>query len=442
MPDTILIVDDDPMIRKSCSNALKRVGYGVLVAENAEKAMNIVDTNHIDLALLDIVLPGIDGCELLQILKEKCDDLTAIMITGFPSIETSVKTIKCGAYDYITKPFSLSIIRSSVKKALDDNKTIQGNDKLKLYRGDNSVEIIGESPKIQEILSVIDSIRHLDCTVLIEGESGTGKEVIARAIHNNSKQSDKPFIAINCGALPETLLESELFGYEKGAFTGAKGNKIGLFEAANGGVIFLDEIAETSMALQVKLLRVLEQKAVRRIGSTKTTHLDFRLLAATNKKLRNEIEKGTFREDLYYRLNVISLSIPPLRERKEDIPLFLEHFVDYFSIKHSKRVTGISRDAMDCLLQYDFPGNIRELSNIIERAVILSRQTIIKKHLFPELAGKTPDVTVDNTSLDTVEKNHIQKILEAAKNNKSKAANLLGIDRKTLYHKLKKFKLT
>ena len=442
MSETILVVDDDQKIRKMCSIALKRVGYEVFVAEDAQKALQIVDTKHVDLALLDIVMPEIDGIELLELLKNKSEDLIVIMITGFPSIETSVKTIKSGAYDYIIKPFSIDEIRYSVKKALEYNKTIQGNVKLKrvFNQGNNSVELIGKSPKIKKILKIINSVCNMDCTVLIEGESGTGKEVIARTIHKNSKQSDKPFIAINCGALPETLLESELFGYEKGAFTGAEGNKIGLFEAANGGVIFLDEIAETSMALQVKLLRVLEEKAVKRIGSTKTIHLDFRLLAATNKKLLNEVEKGKFREDLYYRLNVIAITIPPLRERKQDIPIFLEHFINHFSNKHSKRVTGFSKEAMEFLLLYDFPGNIRELANIVERAVILSKHKIIQKKQIPVIIGeKSLDLNEDNFNLNIVEKKHIQKVFKVTKNNKSKTAKLLGIDRKTLYLKIRKF---
>ncbi len=442
MSETILVVDDDKKIREMCSIALKRVGYEVFRAKNAQEALQIVDTSHVDLALLDIVMPEIDGIDLLGLLKDKNEDLIVIMITGFPSIETSVKTIKNGAYDYIIKPFSINDIRCSVKIALEYHKTIQGNVKLNrvFNQGNNSVELIGESPNIKKIFKIIDSVCNIDCTVLIEGESGTGKEVIARTIHKNSKQSDKPFIAINCGALPETLLESELFGYEKGAFTGAERNKIGLFEAANGGTIFLDEIAETSMALQVKLLRVIEERAVKRIGSTKTIQLDFRLLAATNKKLLDEVKKGNFREDLYYRLNVIAIDIPPLRERKQDIPIFLEHFINHFSNKHSKRVTGFSKEAMEFLLLYDFPGNIRELANIVERAVILSKHKIIQKKQIPAIIGeKSLDLNEDNFNLNIVEKNHIQKVFKVTKNNKSKTAKLLGIDRKTLYLKLRKF---
>ena len=442
MSDKILVVDDDPKIRKMCSIALRRVGYEVSVARDAKKALMIVDANSVDLVLLDIVMPEIDGIELLELLKNKSEDLIVIMITGFPSIETSVKTIKSGAYDYITKPFSIDEIRYSVKKALEYNKTIQGNVKLNrvFNQRNNSVELIGKSPKIKKIFKIIDSVCNMDCTVLIEGESGTGKEVIAQTIHKNSKQSDKPFIAINCGALPETLLESELFGYEKDAFTGAERNKIGLFEAANGGVIFLDEIADTSMALQVKLLRVLEERAVRRIGSIKTIDLDFRLLVASNKKLSNEVKKGKFREDLYYRLNVIAITIPPLRERKQDIPIFLEHFINHFNNKHSKRITGFSKEAMEFLLFYDFPGNIRELANIVERAVILSKHKIIQKKQIPVIIGeKSLDLNEDNFNLNIVEKNHIQKVFNVTKNNKSKTAKLLGIDRKTLYLKLRKF---
>ena len=442
MPVKILVVDDDPQVRKLCTIALKSDGYEVSGANDAQRALNIVDTKSIDLMLLDIVMPGTDGLELLQILKKKWEELIVVMITGFPSIETSIKAIKNGAYDYITKPFSIDEIRFSVKKALEYHNTLEENSKLKqaLNNKDKPYELIGNSPKIQEIFKIIESVRDMDCTILIEGESGTGKEVLARIIHENSKRADKPFIAINCGALPETLLESELFGYKKGAFTGAVRNKRGLFEAADGGVVFLDEIAETSTALQVKLLRVLEEKAVRRVGSTETINSDFRLLAATNKNLLDEVGKGNFREDLYYRLNVISLVMPPLRERKQDIPLLLEHFVRRFSSQHSRKITGFSKETLEILLMYDFPGNVRELSNIVERTVILSKNKIIQKEFIPEIIRKkNPDVEEDDFKLDIVEKNHIKNVLEVTKNHKSKTAALLGIDRKTLYLKLKRF---
>jgi len=444
MSDKIMVVDDDLLIRKMLSTALKKSEYEVTAVEDAEEALRIVSANSIDLVLLDIVMPKIDGLELLSLLKKKREDLIIIMMTGFPKIETSVQAIKNGAYDYITKPFSIDEIRFSVRKALEYKNKIKENFKLKqeLKNKNNSVELIGDSPKIREIFKIIESMRDTDCTVLIEGESGTGKEVLARTIHKYSKRFNKPFIAIDCGALPETLLESELFGYERGAFTGAVILKRGLFEAANGGVVFLDEIAETSTALQVKLLRVLEERTIRRIGSIKNIKLDYRLLVASNKKLLTEVKKGRFRADLFYRLNVISLTMPPLRERKQDIPLFLEYFVNHFNNKHSKMITGFSKDALEFLLMYDFPGNVRELANIVERAIILSKSRMIQKELVPAIIGNHGMDSKENIyKLDIAEKNHIQKVLEVSNNRKSKAAGLLGIDRKTLYLKIKKYEL-
>lgn len=444
MSDKILIVDDDPLVRKMLSAALKGSGYDVTAVENANKALRIIDVKPIDLALLDIVMPDFDGLELQQLLKKKREDLIFIMMTGFPKIETSVQAIKGGAYDYITKPFSMDEVRFSIKKALEYRNTLKENPQLKkqLNNKNNSIELIGDSPKIQEIFRIVESVRDTDCTVLIEGESGTGKEVLARTIHNYSKRSNKPFIAINCGALPDNLLESELFGHEKGAFTGAVTSKKGLFEAGNGGAVFLDEIAETSPSLQVRLLRVLEERTCRRLGSTKTIELDFRLLAASNKKLLSEVKQGKFREDLYYRLNLISLTMPPLRERKQDIPLFVEHFVDHFNNKHSRMITGISNEALEFLKMHEFPGNVRELANIVERAVILSKNKIIQKELMPILIGKNGKESKEGIyKLDIAEKNHIRKVLEDTNNQKSKAAELLGVDRKTLYLKIKKYGL-
>ncbi len=442
MSDTILIIDDDPKIRKMCLTALERVGYEVSTACEHKEALCLLQQKPADLVLLDIIMPEVSGLELLETLKKKYPGIIFIMITGYPSIETSVKAIKSGAYDYLTKPFSLDEIRFTVKKALEYHKTLQENTKLKkaLKDKDNGVELVGVSEKMQHIFKTIESMRDIDCTVLLEGESGTGKEVVARTIYQQSKRSGKPFITINCGALPETLLESELFGHEKGAFTGAVGQKRGLFEIANGGVLFLDEIGETSKAMQVKLLRVIEDKAVRRLGSLKTTEIDFRLITATNRNLLDEVEKGNFREDLYYRLNVMSLVMPPLRERKEDIPLLLNHFVKHFSLQHSKHVSGFSDKARDLLLIYDFPGNVRELSNVVERAVILASNNKINKELIPRiLNNKASKLQEDAFRIDAVERNHIKKIMGLTNGQKSKAAELLGIDRKTLYLKLKKY---
>jgi two-component system, NtrC family, response regulator PilR len=444
MSDRILIIDDDPKIRKMCLTALGRVGYEVSAACDHKEALCLLQQKTADLVLLDIILPKMDGLELLETLKKKYPDLIFIMITGYPSIETSVKAIKSGAYDYLTKPFSLDELRFTVKKALEYHETLKENTKLKktLKDKDSGVELVGNSEKMQHIFKSIESMRDIDCTVLLEGESGTGKEVVARTIYQQSNRSGKPFITVNCGALPENLLESELFGHEKGAFTGAIGQKRGLFEMANGGVLFLDEIGETSKTMQVKFLRVIEDKAVRRLGSTKTMEIDFRLFTATNRNLLDEVEKGNFREDLYYRLNVMSLVMPPLRERKDDIPLLLNYFLKQFNLKHSKHVSGFSDKASDLLLIYDFPGNVRELSNVVERAVILASNNKIDQELIHRILNKKAlKLQEDAFRIDEVEKNHIIKILDVANGQKTKAAKLLGIDRKTLYLKLKNYKI-
>jgi len=444
MEGKILVVDDDAKIRKLCSNALSRQGYKVSAAGDAEEALKIFDEKQFDLVLLDIVMPKINGIELLKTLKKIDNNLLVIMITGYPQIETAVKAIKQGAYDYIAKPFSLDEIRFAVKRAFDYNNTLQENLQLKkeLQKGYRSSELIGSSPNMLEIYRAIENVKRTDCTVLIEGESGTGKEVLARTIHNYSERSDKPFIVINCGALPETLLESELFGHEKGAFTGAVRYKKGLFEAANEGTIFLDEVGETSPAMQVKLLRILDEKISRRIGSTKDIKLDIRLIAATNKNLLNEVKKKNFREDLYYRINIILIRMPSLRERKQDIPILLKHFLRMYNVKYSKEITGFSKEAMELLKMYDYPGNVRELENIVEGVVILSEDKIMQKDVLPEIIKNQFAVTTENNfELGQAEKKHIIRILEFVNYQKTKAANLLGIDRKTLYQKIKKYGL-
>ncbi|MFC1562689.1 sigma-54-dependent transcriptional regulator [candidate division KSB1 bacterium] len=444
MEGKILVVDDDAKIRKLCDNALKRQGYKVSVAGDAQEALKYFNEKPFDLALLDIVMPKVNGLELLKKLKKIDNNLLVIMITGYPQIETAVKAIKQGAYDYIAKPFSLDEIRLVIKRAFDYNHTLRENLQLKeeLKKEYRSSELIGSSPKMIEIYRTIENVKGTDCTILIEGESGTGKEILARTIHKYSKRSDKPFLAINCGALPETLLESELFGFEKGAFTGAVNLKKGLFESANNGTVFLDEVGETSPAMQVKLLHTLDGKVSRRIGSTKNIKLDIRLIAATNKNLLNEVKNRNFREDLYYRLNIISMQMPALRERKQDIPILLKHFLYMCNIKYSKEITGFSKEAMELLMIYDYPGNVRELENITEGVIILSEDIIIQKDTLPEVIKKQSEIiTENNFELEQAEKKHINRILEFTNYNKTKAANLLGIDRKTLYKKIKKYEL-
>ncbi len=442
MSERILAVDDDSKIRKLCLLAFQAEDYEVTVVDNALDGLNEIKSGRFDLVLLDMVLPGIDGLEALSMIKEVQPDLMVIMITGYPQIDMAVKAIKQGAYDYIPKPFLLDEIRIAVDRALDHKQTLAQNLELKqeLNHRYESSGLIGSSPKMLKIFRLIESLENIDCTILIEGESGTGKEILASAIHAQSTRSNKPFMAINCSALPDTLLESELFGYEKGSFTGAITSKRGLFEAANGGTIFLDEISETSPAMQAKLLRIVEDGCSRRLGSTHDTKLDVRLISATNKILQDEVQKKNFREDLFYRLDVVKISLPPLRERRQDIPPLLDNFINRYNSKFSRNITGVTKEAMALLMMYDYPGNVRELENITERAVILSREQILQKNLVRKALGSNShSLNGNDSTLKNLEKNHIIMVLNVTRNNKSKASKILGIDRKTLYHKAKKY---
>ena len=445
MKDRILVVDDDVEVGRLCSLTLTELGYDVTTVEDAEGAINAADMRSFDLALVDIKLPKIDGMELLQRLRKIHPDLMIIMMTGFPQIDSAVEAMRQGAFDYVPKPFTVDQINLAVRRALEYKHTKDENLELKKKLSGNHRlgDLIGSSPKMVNVFGLIESVGKTDCTILIEGESGTGKEVLARTIHKYSNRADEPFIAINCGALPDPLLESELFGHEKGAFTGAVVTKRGLFEAANGGTVFLDEISETSPAMQVKILRIVEERVSRKIGSTCDIKLDIRLISATNKILLTEVQKGNFREDLFYRLNLIPFSMPPLRERKQDIPLFVDHFISSCNRKFAKKIAGLSNEAIELLMIYDFPGNVRELGNIVERAVILSEDNLIQKSLIREsLRIQPPAEEEENFTLENMEKDHIKKILYTANNNKTKTAVLLGIDRKTLYQKIKKHGLS
>ncbi len=440
MSDKILVIDDDPKIRKFFDFAFDQENIDISIAESAINGLQMISEEQFDLVLLDIVMPEMDGMEALTRIKEIKPDLMVVMITGHPQYDIAVNAIKQGAYDFIPKPFSLDEIRIVVRRSLDHSKAVAENIELKRklnYRYHSS-EIIGTSPEMLKIFQLIDSIEDIDCTILIEGESGTGKDVIARAIHDNSRRYKGPFISINCGAIPETLLESELFGHNKGAFTGAVASKRGLFEIANNGTVFLDEISETSSAMQVKLLRIIEEGCFRRVGSTTDIKLDVRLISATNKVLKEEVEKNKFRADLFYRLDVISISLPPLRERIQDIPLLVDHYIKRFNSKYFKHIEGIDDESMELLKIYEFPGNIRELKNIIERAVVISKDNLLQKDQIEKAIRKKSD-TPDDFSLEQSEKRQIIKVLNRSQYNKSKTATILGIDRKTLYKKLKKY---
>jgi len=371
----LLIVDDEPNIRRVLSAVFAKAGYEIFTAENGKKALDVISTEpSLDVMLCDLVMPDLNGVEVLKSAKEINPRLSVVMITAHGTIKTAVDAMKLGAFDYITKPFDMDEIKLIVKNAFERSRLLTENIQLKQelqsrYRFDG---IVGASRKMQEVFKIVERVAGSNATVLIRGESGTGKELIARAIHYNSTRHDKPFIAVSCAALPETLLESELFGYEKGAFTGAVGQKAGRFELAHHGTLFLDEIPDISPAMQVKMLRVLQEREFERVGGTKPVRVDVRLLAATNRDLEQAVANGEFRPDLYYRLQVIQIFLPPLRERKEDIPTLVEHFIEKFNQENGKNVKFASPEAMDLLMKYNWPGNIRELENAIERGVVLA----------------------------------------------------------------------
>ena len=372
---SILIVDDEANIRRVLDAVFSKDGYRVLTAENGKKALDVIATEpNLDVLLCDLIMPDLNGIEVLKSAREINPFLSVVMITAHGTIKTAVDAMRFGAFDYITKPFDMDEIKLIVKNALERKKLLSENTELKRelksrYKFD---EIVGSSGKMQDVYKIIERVANSNATVLIRGESGTGKELVARAIHYNSPRSAKPFIAVSCAALPETLLESELFGHEKGAFTGAVGQKAGRFELANLGTLFLDEIAEVSLSMQVKLLRVLQERKFERIGGTKTLNMDVRMIAATNRNIEDAVALGEFREDLYYRLQVIQVFLPSLRERKEDIPPLIEHFVEKFNKQNGREIKYASPECMDMLMKYDWPGNIRELENAIERGVVLA----------------------------------------------------------------------
>lgn len=372
---TILVVDDEPNIRRVLSAVFEKAGYQVLTAENGRKALDVISSEPgLDVVVCDLIMPDLNGVEVLEAAREINPGLSVVMITAHGTIKTAVDAMKIGAFDYITKPFDMDEIKLVVKNAIERSELLKENTQLKqeLKSRYKFEGIIGNSGKMQEVYKIVERVANSNATVLIRGESGTGKELIARAIHYNSPRAVKPFVAVSCAALPETLLESELFGHEKGAFTGAAGRKAGRFELANQGTLFLDEVPEISPAMQVKLLRVLQEREFERIGGTKTLRVDVRLIAATNRDLEQAVANGEFRADLYYRLQVIQVFLPSLRERREDIPDLVEHFLAKFSDQNGKSLKYVSQETMDMLMHYSWPGNVRELENAIERCVVLA----------------------------------------------------------------------
>lgn len=450
----ILIVDDDKNMRWALEKALKKDGHHIVSRPDGESGLSCLYEEMPDLVLCDLKMPGISGMELLEKLKARQPQLPVIMITGFGNVETAVEAMKLGAVDFILKPFDIEAVKLAVSKALGVEKL---KEEVRFWQtealmGNRPGGIIGHSAAMQELFQTLHQVAPANATVLILGESGTGKELIAQAIHEMSPRQGSPLVKVNCGALPENLLESELFGYEKGAFTGAVARKPGRFERAHLGSIFLDEVGEVSPAMQVRLLRVLQEKEIERVGGTETIPVDVRIIAATNRDLTAEVQNGRFREDLYYRLNVVPVHVPPLRDRKEDIPELVTAFTKKYGREMGKGELHFTDETIALLLQYNWPGNIRELQNVVERAVILSTQSSISPDLLPrevltaarEKKEKTGtahllELTDAGIHLDALEENLIRQALKLANGNQTKAAQLLGITRYTLIYRMEKY---
>jgi DNA-binding NtrC family response regulator len=434
----LLIVDDELSVRDSLGKWFHEEGYDVGTAENASEALTRMAEARWDAALVDIKMRGTDGIELQKRMHEVDPNLTVIMMTGYASVETAVAALKNGAYDYVTKPLDPDEIAHLVKKALAHRHTEEENVRLRETVAEvaRPEDIVGESTAMRKVFDAIETVGPTDATVLITGDSGTGKELVARAIHHASPRRFHPLVVIHCGALTETLLESELFGHEKGAFTGAQYRKKGKFEIAEGGTVFLDEIGDISLKTQTDLLRVLQEREIVRVGSNQPIKVDFRCIAATNKDLEKLIEEGRFRPDLFYRLNVFRIELPPLRERPEDIPMLVNHFVRKFSLQMNKKITRVSPHAMDLLQQQSWTGNVRELENAVERAMVVAQEPELREQDF---VFKSAVPNGAPKSLEEIEKAHILRVLESCNWNQTRAAEVLDIDRVTLHHKLKKY---
>jgi len=437
----LLIVDDELSVRDSLAKWFHEEGYQVGTAEDASSGLTRMAESSWDAALVDIKMRGTDGIELQRRMHEIDPKLIVIMMTGYASVDTAVTALKNGAYDYVTKPLDPDEIAHLVKKALSHKRTEEENVRLRETVAEvaRPEDIVGQSVPMQKVFHAIETVGPTDATVLITGESGTGKELVARAVHHASPRRFHPLVVIHCGALTETLLESELFGHEKGAFTGAQYRKKGKFEIAEGGTVFLDEIGDISLKTQTDLLRVLQEHEIVRVGSTQPIKVDFRCVAATNKNLEQLIEEGKFRPDLFYRLNVFHIEIPPLRERRDDIPLLVNHFVRKFSMQMNKKINRVSPEAMDLLQQQQWMGNIRELENAIERAMVVAQEPEIVEHDFAFKSAVTTPNGGGPKSLEDMEKAHILRVLEQCHWNQTRAAETLEIDRVTLHHKLKRY---
>jgi DNA-binding NtrC family response regulator len=443
--ECILIVEDDDLMRELMTKILAGEHYHIFQASSGEEALKLLQEQTIDLMLTDLRLTGMNGLQLLTEVRSFDQEIVVIVMTAYASVETAVEAMRKGAYDYLTKPFINDEIRVMLRRALNQRHLSRENRHLKRelrerYRFEN---IVGNSEAMEQVYRLIEKMSGISSNVLIVGETGTGKELVARAIHYNSERSDRPFVAVNCGSLTENLLESELFGHVKGAFTGAIANQEGFFRKADRGTLFLDEISEVSHGLQVKLLRAIQEREVIPVGSREPLRFDVRLIAATNRLLEDEVKKGTFREDLFYRINVITIPLPPLRDRKEDVPLLVNHFLQKYAQRLGKPSVKILREAMQALVNYDWPGNVRELENMIERAVALCEEDLIERTDLPDkltqLKIAIRDLDAYEMTLDALEEQHIKKVLQKVSGDKVKASQILGINLSTLYRKLARY---
>jgi len=445
-PNRIAVIDDELTLCRRLAATLEKQGFAVETFGLARAFLSRAQQQPFDVALVDLRLPDLDGIELVTEIKGKSPDTECIVITGYSSIDSAIQAIKAGAFHYCTKPVKLQEIRSLIEKALEGVMLRRDNRRLRkeLQEQKGLPNIIGNSAAIQPVFATIRKVAPVDCNVLLQGASGTGKELVARAIHNLGARRDGPFVAFNCGGFTEELIASELFGHERGAFTGAGATRIGLLESGAGGTVFLDEIGEMSPAMQVKLLHVIQERRILRVGGVRPIELNIRIVAASNKNLKEEVEQGNFREDLFYRLNVVAVHLPRLADRREDIPLLIRHFIEKYAVLFGKRITGIERQALRCLENYSFPGNVRELENIIERAIALSDHVLIQFEDLPPDIRQLEVQPLDGEELlplEEMEKRYIARVLRNTDYNRNRAAQILRIPRTTLWRKLKRFRL-
>ncbi len=439
----LLLVDDETAHLQTLERLFVKEGFFVATAEGGQQALDLLRAQPFHLVITDLMMPGIDGMDLLKFVRTLQPEAEVILMTAFGTVERAVHGMKEGAYDFVSKPIKRATILKAARQALERQALMAENRVLKAQLADLRDErnIIGQSAALRDALALVRQVAASDATVLLSGESGTGKELFAQMIYQQSERANRPFVAVNCAALPESILESELFGYEKGAFTGANQRRIGRFEAAHGGTLFLDEIGELSAHVQVKLLRVLQEGEFERLGSSKPVRVDVRIIAATNKELEEEMRLGNFRDDLYYRLNVVEIKIPPLRHRLEDVPLLAEHFLKKFRVKNSRDIQGLSREALEALSAYRWPGNVRELENVVERAVVLDKDGVIHTDDLPEHIVEHPTetrhITIPiGTSLEEIERRVLHETLKMTGGDKKLAAKLLGIATRTIYRKI------